>query len=180
MSLSPQTAANSGSGLPQFDPSHFSSEVFWEILTFLFLLFLFYRYVLPKINAILDERSMLIQKNLEDAAAKRKQGEKALAEYQLKLNSVQIEAEQMLEAARQEAAMLHERAMQQLDDDIRKKKQIVQAEIEFAKRRAMKEIRNTSADLALMAAEKLIERRIDRQLAREMVEDALRELGDTQ
>ena len=178
MSMPSQTTAHGGSGLPQFDPSHFSSEVFWEVLTFVLLLFLFHRYVLPRINAILDERSMLIQKDMEDAAAKRKQSEQVLAEYQARLDSVQVEAEQVLEAARRKAAMIHENAMQQLDDDIRKKKQIFQVEIEFAKQQAMKEIRNKSADLALMATEKLIKQRMDSQVAKEIIDDAIRELGD--
>jgi len=119
---------------------------------------------------------MLIRKNIEDAAAQREQSEKVLAEYQANLDSVQIEAKQILEAARLDTVMLREKAMQKLDDDIRKKKQIVQSEIEYFRRQAMKEIRNTSAELVLMATEKLIKKKMDTNDAKRIVEDAIREI----
>ncbi len=166
-----------GAGLPQFDPAHFSSEVFWEIISFLLLLFLFQRYVLPRINAILDARSMRIQRALEEAAAKRRESEALLDEYRRRLDAVHIEAEEILLEARREAAEIHARAMEQLQADIQKKKKVARKEIAFAKHKAMEEIRRQSAELVVAATEKLIGREMDPATARKLVEEAVMDLS---
>jgi len=172
-----EAAKNGTSGLPQFDAAHFTSEVFWEVITFLLLLALFWRYILPRINAILDERSMLIQNNIENATRNRKESDRLLTEYQRKLDAAHEEAAALMARAGKEIAEYREESTRQLEEDIRRKKQAFKTEIEFTKRQAMKEIKNISAEAAILAAEKLIEKNVDADEAKRLVDDAIREIN---
>ena len=120
---------------------------------------------------------MRIQQALEEAAAKRRESEALLDEYRRRLDSVHIEAEEILLAARKEAAETHARAMEQLQADIQKKKEVARKEIEFAKRKAIEELRQQSAELVVAATEKLIGRELDPLSARKLVEEAIRDLN---
>jgi len=162
--------------MPQFDASHFTSEVLWEIAIFLFFLLLLWRYVLPKINAVLDERSALIQGDIDSASGNRKESERLLAEYQQKLDRLHEEATDIMAQADKEIAEHQENSMRQLQEDIERKKQTFNTEIEFARRQAMKELKNISAEAAILAAEKLIEMKIDAKTADRLVEDAMEKM----
>jgi len=164
-------------GLPQFDTSHFTSQVFWEIICFLLLLFLLQRFVLPRINAVLDERSARIRRALEGAEDKRRKAEAALREYRRKLDTAHSEAEKVLQAARKEAESIRATAMIELQAEIRRKKERAFEEIAYAERRAKQEIKGVCVDLAVAAAEKLIRREMDRESAEELIEEAIRDLN---
>jgi len=162
--------------MPQFDASHFTSEVFWEVTIFLLFLLLLWRYVLPKINAVLDERSALIQGDIDSASSNKKESERLLAEYQQKLDRLHEEATDIMAQADKEIAEHQENSMRQLQEDIERKKQTFNTEIEFARRQAMKELKNISAEAAILAAEKLIKMKVDAETANRLVEDAIEKM----
>jgi len=164
-------------GLPQFDPANFTSEVFWEVVTFLLLLALFWRYVLPRINAILDERSMLIQNDIENSKRNRQESERLLAEYQRKLDASHEEAAALMAQADKEIAEYREESTRHFEADIRLKKKAFKSEIEFAKQQAMQEIKNLSAEAAILAAEKLIKKNVGTGDAKRFIDDAILEIN---
>jgi len=167
---------NSSAGLPQFDPGFFAPQIFWEAVTFLILLYLMAKFILPKINKLLDQRASVIQENLDTAARDRQESERLLAMYQQKLDTLHKEAAAILTQARKEVTEHHARSMHQFEEETQRKKQIFRTELEFAKQQAMKEIRNLSAEAAILAAEKLIEKKVDTDDARRIVEDVIREI----
>lgn len=177
MTQSAFAQTDSGSaGLPQFELSFFAPQILWEAITFLILLYLMAKFVIPKINKLLDQRASVIQKNLDAAARNKQESERLLVVYQQKLDALHEEAATIMTQARKEMAEHHARSMHQLEEEIQRKKQIFRTEIEFAKRRAMKEIRNLSAEAAILAAEKLIEKNVDTDDARHIVEDAIQKI----
>ena len=164
-------------GLPQFDPSTWSAQVFWEVITFLALLELMRRFVIPRLKEVLEAREAAIRQAVEDAARNREESERLLEEHRRRLAAVEEEAAEILRQAEKRAAEIHAEAMRQLDEDIRRRKQALWEDIEFAKRQAMKELRAVAAEAAVMAAEKLMARRMDEETALRLVNEAIEELG---
>ncbi|MDQ6959156.1 MAG: F0F1 ATP synthase subunit B [Mariprofundaceae bacterium] len=177
MTQSAFAQTDSGSaGLPQFDLSFFAPQILWEAVTFLILLYLMAKFIIPKINRLLDQRASTIQNDLDAAARNRQESERLLAEHQRNLDVLHEEAATIMAQARKEIADHHARSMRQLEEDIQRKKQTFRTEIKFAKRRAMQEIRNLSTEAAILAVEKLIEKNVDTNDARHIVEDVIQEL----
>ncbi len=177
MTQSAFAQTDSGSaGLPQFELSFFAPQILWEAITFLILLYLMAKFVIPKINKLLDQRASVIQKNLDAAARNKQESERLLVVYQQKLDALHKEAATIMSQARKEMADHHARSMRQLEEDIQRRKQTFRTEIEFAKQQATKEIRNLSAEAAILAAEKLIKKNVDADDARHIVEDAIQEI----
>jgi len=167
---------NSSTGLPQFDPGFFAPQIFWEAVTFLILLYLMARFILPKIKKLLDQRASVIQENLDAAARDRQESEHLLTTYQQKLDTLHEEAATIMAQARKEMAEHHAKSIHQLEEDIQQKKQIFRTELEFAKQQATKEIKNLSAEAVALAAEKLIGKEVDTGDARRVVEEAIQEI----
>ena len=53
--------------MPQFDPSFWSPQIVWLIISFVVLYYLMWRFVLPRLNEILEEREFRINDSLRRA-----------------------------------------------------------------------------------------------------------------
>lgn len=69
-------------GLPQFDTSTFSSQIFWLAITFVILYFYFAKAALPKLSQTMEKRRATIQSDLEQADKISIDVDKTLAEYE--------------------------------------------------------------------------------------------------
>ncbi|MBF0178110.1 MAG: F0F1 ATP synthase subunit B [Magnetococcales bacterium] len=166
------------SGLPQFNPINFSSQIFWTVVSFLVLLYLLTRFVIPAINAILDARSQSIEDDLKQAKSAREEAEKVLAGYRKELGTARQEATKILEQARREAAQQRELTKNELEKELIKKRSAAMDEIEQAKRRAVEEIKMIAVDLTVDATQKLIGKAVTKTDANKMVEQLLTQIKE--
>ena len=163
-------------GMPQFEPSMFEHQIVWSILSFLILLYLLKKHVLPAINDLLDARASKIEDDLNAASQARQEADKIQAD----LHSQSIIARQMaseaLEQARLDATHHRENAMEELSAELNKKKSAAVEEIEAAKKKALAEVQSVVVEVAIMATEKLIAKTVNTATANSMVEQALKEI----
>ncbi|HET8579605.1 MAG TPA: ATP synthase F0 subunit B, partial [Nitrospiraceae bacterium] len=78
--------------MPQFESHFFPSLIFWEFVSFGILLWVLYKFALPPILNILEERERKIRESLEQAERHRSEAEVKLREYEAKLNAASREA----------------------------------------------------------------------------------------
>ena len=166
------------SGLPQFDSSVFSSQIFWTVVSFFLLMYLLKRYVIPAINDILDSRGKKISDDLQSAEKARLESERVLASYQEQLDHARQMAMTTLEAARLEAVALRDGAVAELKEQLEKKKVVALEEIERARVKAMAEVRLAAVEMAMLATEKLIAKSVGQAEADAMVEAALQQMEE--
>jgi F-type H+-transporting ATPase subunit b len=163
-------------GVPQFEPSMFQHQIIWSVMSFLILLFLLNKYVLPAINDLLDARAKKIAEDLDGAEKARTEAEKARAELNHQLTSSRQTASEICEQARVEANLIKDRALEELSEELSKKKVAAVEEIEATKKKAMAEVQAVVVDVAIMATEKLIAQTVTKDSANAMVEEALSEI----
>ncbi|MBF0285726.1 MAG: F0F1 ATP synthase subunit B [Magnetococcales bacterium] len=167
----------SSSGLPQFNSSTFTSQGFWAIVSFVVLLLLLKKYVIPGITDVLDARARQIQEDLESAATRNKEAEKLLNEHRIKLNTAMESAARTVEEAARDASRVREQALADLEQEMAKKKILAMEEIEQAKRKAVVELKSVAAEAAILATEKLIGKHMTQEDADQMVNEALNQMG---
>lgn len=159
--------------MPQFESHFFSSLIFWEIVSFAVLLFLLYKFAFPGILTILEEREKKIKESLDQAERHRSEAERTLREYEAKLNAAGREAEAILAAAKERAQRLLEENEQRLTAEAERIKGDATREIEQERRKAIQEIRNQTTELALMVAEKVVQRGLTDADHRKFADEAL-------
>ena len=101
-------------GMPQLDPTYWSSQAFWLILIFTLLYFSISKFFLPKIKNNLDNRENKIKEDLENANKLKELSESKLKEYEL-----------ILENAKKEVSKIHFDTKKKLDKDIQSKKEVM-------------------------------------------------------
>ena len=159
--------------MPQFESHFFSTLIFWEVISFGVLLFLLYKYAFPGILSVLEEREKKIKDSLDQAERHRSEAERRLKEYEAKLAAAGKEAEGILTAAKERAQRLMEENEQRLTTEAERIKGEATREIDHERRKAIQEIRTQTTDLALMVAEKVVERSLTDADHRRLADQAL-------
>lgn len=159
--------------MPQFESHFFSSLIFWEVVSFAILLFVLYKFAFPGILSALEEREKKIRDSLDQAERHRTEAERKLKEYEAKLAAASKDAEGILAAAKERAQRLMEENEQRLRTEADRIKGDATREIDHERRKAIQDIRTQTTDLALMVAEKVIQRSLNDADTRRLADEAL-------
>lgn len=163
--------------MPQFESHFFSSLIFWEILSFAILFFVLYKYAFPGILSALEEREKKIKDSLDEAERHRSEAERKLKEYEAKLNTAAKEAEGILAATKERAQRLMEENEQRMTAEAERIRGDATREIDHERRKAIQNIRAQTTDLALMVAEKVVQRSLNEADHRKFADEALEALS---
>jgi F-type H+-transporting ATPase subunit b len=151
----------SSGGMPQLDPTHYSAQLFWLIVTFVVFYFVVARVVLPRIGGVLEDRQNRIDRDLAKAAEFKADADKVAAEYEAALAEGRAKAQGLLrkghEAAAAVAAERHAALAERLARDIK----AGEVEIGRARAAAVGNIRGVAAEVAQAAVERLIGVKVD-------------------
>src|SRR5690242_18284730 len=159
--------------MPQFESHFFSSLIFWEVVSFGILLFVLYKFAFPGILSVLEEREKKIKDSLDQAERHRAEAEGKLRDYEAKLAAASREAEGIMSAAKERAQRLMEENEQRLTAEAERIKGEATREIDHERRKAIQEIRTQTTDLALMVAEKVVQRSLTDADHRRLADEAL-------
>ena len=153
--------------------------ILWTILTFGLLLVILRAFAWKPILGMLEERERSIRESMEAARQAQEQASASLEENRKILADARKTAGEIVQKARGEAEEARAGIMAEAKQDRDELLGRGREEIEREKRAAIQEIRGVAADLALTAAEKLIEARLDDDADRRLVEGYLKELEGT-
>jgi F-type H+-transporting ATPase subunit b len=155
-------------------------DLFWIVLSsgnFILLLVLLYLFAFKPLNKILDERKERIEQGLRDAEEARKQREQSAEEHRRELNEARREAGEIIARAQkvadESAALLVATAREESERVVERGR----AEVSAEKDRAIAEIRAEVADLAILAAGKVVGESMDGKRQRALVEQFLTTVG---
>lgn len=156
-------------GLPQLDPSSYTGQTFWLVVTFVIIYIIFSRKSLPDISRTVENRAERIKNDLDSAERLKDE-----------VTSVQNAYEESLKKAREESALL----IQKVETDLKKQSEDntkkfqdysttkisdIEENINEAIKSAMGDMSDIAVDVATEAAEKIIGVRTDAKTARDVV-----------
>ncbi len=149
---------------------------FWLAIAFAAFVGLVSRPLGRMIGSALDGRSAAIAREMEEAAKLRDEAQALLASYQRKSRDALKEAEDILAHAEVEARRIREDAAAELQASLKRREQLAIDKITQAEARAVEDVKNAAVDVALAATRELIEKNLDGDKAKALVEDAIKDL----
>ena len=148
----------------------------WTLVVFAISLYILTKAVLPRIGQALDQRRTAIDESIDAADRTRREADEVLVQYREHLKEARQQAEEIVERARQ-AAAVHEReartAAQARGEQMLEQ---TRREIEAEGRRLIDEILRDVADLTVMATEQVTRKVLTGEDQRRLVDDALAEV----
>ena len=147
------------------------------VVNFLILLGILYLFAYKPILRAMDQRSDRIRESLEAADRAREEASRSQEDTQKQINEARAEGQRVIEQAREVAERYRseemDKARLQAEDFVTRAREDLQRERDAA----IQEVRGHFADLAITAAERVIERSLDRNAHGELIARVL-EQGD--
>lgn len=141
-------------GIQLFLPADY--DIIWSLVATAIIAFAFWKYVLPKFQAVLDERTEKIQGGLAKAENAQAEAAAALAEYQRQLAEGRAEAARIREEARVEGTAIIAELRAKASDDAARILENAQRQIEAERQQAAVALRTEIGTLATELASRIV------------------------
>ena len=158
----------------------FQVNLFWVIvsaLNFIVFFVLIWSFAFKPVSAMLADRKDRIEQGLKDAEQARRDRENAETERVATLSEARREANEILTRAQKIAQETRDADLAATREELERLRVRAAAEIEAEKTRAIADVRAEVADLALLAAGKVVGESMTDERQRRLVEEFLRTSG---
>ncbi|KRC58479.1 ATP synthase F0F1 subunit B [Agromyces sp. Root81] len=131
-------------------------DIIWSSVCFVIILIFFWKYVLPRVQKLLDERGEAIEGNIAKADEAQRKAEAALEEYTAQLADARTEAGRIRETARDDGKKIVAEAKDAATAEAARVTASAQAQIEAERQTALVTLRTEVGTLAIDLASGVI------------------------
>ena len=136
---------------------------FWVAVSFIIFLGLLVYFKVPnRVKSILDEKINFIKNQINDAEKLKDEAKNLLSEHEKKISNSKIEIKQMLDKANEEAEKNILKTNSNFHTLMDNRKKDAENKIQQMKNQAMKDIKNTSIEIAIESVERLLKNSVDK------------------
>ena len=146
-----------------------------QIVNFALLLFLLWRFALPPLLRMLDERAQRVRDSMERAEALQRQTQQTEQEVRERLQAAQRDAQAIINQATQAGQRMQEEARAEANRQAAATVARAQEEIRAERDQAIAALRQEFAGLTIRAAERVIQRELNPAAHRQLIEEVLEE-----
>ena len=147
--------------------------MFWTIIIFVILLVVLSKFAFKPMLAAVEARERSLQAALDDAKRDREEAQRVLAEHRAQLENSRAEAQKLIADGRATAEKLRHDLLEQTKSQQQEMLDRARRDIDTEKTNAIAALRREAVDLAIAGASKVIERNLDNDANRKLVEGYL-------
>lgn len=152
-------------------------ELIVGAIAFAILFFFMWKWVLPRVNRLLEERRTRIQGELEKAEKTRAEAEQLLSQYEERLKEARGESNRIVEEARKTAESVRKDMLTKAEEEARQVVARAQEEIQAERDRTFEELRRDLGELTINLAARVIGQSLDRRRQAKLVEEYIEEVA---
>jgi F-type H+-transporting ATPase subunit b len=153
---------------------------FWvlvSLMNFAVFFYIVWRVVLVPVGARLGERRERIEQGLKDADAARRDRESAADQRQAVLSEARREASDILARAQKLSDEVREKGLADTQAEIERQRERALADIDAERKRALADVRGQVAELALLAAGRVVGETMSSERERRLVDEFLTQVS---
>jgi F-type H+-transporting ATPase subunit b len=154
-----------------------NNEIIWGALAFVVLLIFAWKYGVPAVKNMEKAREDRIRNDLESAERARTEAESEKAQYEGLIADARSEAGRIIDEARQSAEAVKRDITARADDEANEIRSRAQADIANQTQQAMAQLRDDVAQMSIELAGRIVERNLDTDTNRELVNNFIDQLA---
>ena len=148
-----------------------ANELIVGAVAFAIIYVLMAKFVIPRMNALLDERREKIQGEMERAEATRVEADTLLADYRAQLASAREESNRIIEEARRTADQLRTDLQAKAEQEAQGIVARAQEEIRGERDRVFQELRSQVGEIAVELAGKVVGQSLDKSTHERLIDE---------
>ena len=168
-------AHEESSGLDLVLPAY--AELFWGAVGFLLLFAILRKFVFPPMFKMLDERGAKIQGQMEQADTERQKAEQLRRQYEEQLADARSQGNALVEEARQQAERVRADVLARAEEEAQAIRERARADVEAERGRIVQDLRGQVATLSVDLAGKIVQRELNPDQHRQLVDQYINELS---
>jgi F-type H+-transporting ATPase subunit b len=146
---------------------------FWTLVIFGILMAVLIKFAFPPILGYAAAREKRIQDTLDEAKRNREEADQLLEQQRQEIARARTDAQQLIAEGRQAAEKVRAELLNKARAEQEELLARARADIETERQQAVESVRKQAVDIALAAASKLVEQRLDAENDRRIVNDFL-------
>ncbi len=136
------------------------------------ILFVFMaKWVLPRVNQLLEERRKKIQGELEHAEQTRREADRELADYRAQLSGARDEVNRIIDEGRKTAEQLRRDIQARAEEEARATVVRAQDEIRAERDRVFRELRSQVGEIAVELAGRVVAKELDKAAHERLIDE---------
>jgi F-type H+-transporting ATPase subunit b len=152
------------------------NELIAGIIAFAIVFFFIWRFAVPSINRMLEQRQAAIAGQIEDAEKAKTEAESLLADYRSQLNQAKAEGNRIIEEARQQGEQVKADILARAEADAEQIRAKAREEASGEKARALAEARSQVGDISVDLAGKIVGESLDQSAHQALIDRYLADL----
>jgi F-type H+-transporting ATPase subunit b len=153
------------------------NELVYSLIAFVVLIVLFKKFAFKPIQEGLEARTKRIRDDLDTAESAKTQAESVLADYKKQLADAKAESDKIIDEARKQAEKVKDDVIAKANDEAAEIKAKASADIEAARASALASLQTSVAEIAIELAEKVVEKNLDRETNKRLIESFIAQVG---
>lgn len=150
-----------------------------QILATIFLFSVIAYKLYKPVSKMLNDRKEAIAKDIKFAENKKIEAEELRKDYELKISEAKNEAKGIVEASRKRGDQIREEIVANAKADANDILNKANKEIERQKEKAAEELKQEVVTIAMMAATKVVEQKLDEKTHKNMINKFINEVGES-
>lgn len=164
-------------GIDLFIPKVY--DIVWSLIILVIVALFFYKFFMPKFNAIFDERAEKIEGNIDKAKKAKNDADAAKKKYEDQLNNARVDASKITDDARNEATKIISDAHTRADKEAEQITANAQRSIASQQQQAMVSLKSEVGTLATALAGKILGSKLqDSDVQSNMLDDMIDNLDE--
>lgn len=154
-----------------------TAELIWGVVGFALLLGVLWRFALPSLNQMLEERQAAIQGKLTEAEEIRIEAEELRRKYSEQLRDARSKADEIVEDAKSDAERIREQKVSEAESEAQSIRERAREDAEAERGRLVQQLRGQVAALSVDLAGKIVHRELDEEQHSSLVDDYIDRLS---
>ena len=154
-----------------------TAELIWGIVGFAILFFFVWKKALPALNKTLEQRATAIQGQMTAAESERQQAEQVRRQYESQLADARSEAGRIIEEARGQAERVRVDIVARAEAEADQIKARAREDAQADRGRLVSDLRHQVAAMSVDLAGKIVQRELDPERHRALVDQYINELS---
>lgn len=155
------------------------ATLIFQVINTIILFLLLKKFLFKPVKEMIEKRQTDITNQLESAKTKNLKADSLIATYDGKINNVEEEGRKMIREAAANADSRAKEIIKEAEEEVQLIKKRAEKEIEREKLKAVNDLKEEIVSLSLLAASKVLEKDIDQNQHKELINQFLNEVGDT-
>ena len=148
-----------------------------QLINFIILMGILYLVAYKPIMRMLDERAGRIRESMEQTEKIKQQAEDAEAEFKKQIAAASKQGQQVIDRAARTAEEIRQKARREAEGEAEALLIRARAGIRRERDEVVDELRREFADITILAAGKVIDRSLDKETHRQVIDKVLKESG---